>query len=169
METLAELDGLTVARATPEHISTIERLLADDSTSPHHVATTTLTSDDLLGATVGDGELEAVFDRIDKDPNQLLAVVLDDDDRVVGTVQLSFVPSMARGGGVRAFVTGARIRAGSDSISIGKRVFGWVSERSREEGARVLIVITDKTRAHIHGFYTTMGFRPSHDGLVLPL
>lgn len=169
MEILAELDGVTVARATREHIATIERLLADDPISPQHVATTTLTSDDLLGPEPEEPDLEAVFDRIDGDPNQRLVVVLDDDERIVGTAQLSFISSMARGGGVRAFVTGARIRAGADSVAIGRRLFAWLIVHARQEGARVLVVITDKNRAHIHGFYTTMGFRPSHDGLVLPL
>lgn len=169
MQILADLDGFSVVRATREHLPTIERLLADDPTSPRHVATTTLISDDLLGPTPEDPDLEAVFASLDADPNQLLAVVVDDGERVVGTLQLTLVPTLARGGGVRAFVSGARIRAGSDSVAIGKRVFAWVVDHARSRGARVLVVITDKNRAHIHGFFTTMGFRSSHDGLVLPL
>lgn len=169
MQILADLGDVYVARAEREHVPTIERLLADDPTSPHHVATTTLLSDDHLGQAPADVDLEAVFDAIDTDPNQELVVVLDDGDRVIGTLQLSFIASLARGGAVRAFVAGARIRAGSDSISIAKRLFAWVVERARERGARVLIALPDKNRAHIHGFYTTMGFRPSHDGLTLPL
>ncbi|MFP5416166.1 MAG: GNAT family N-acetyltransferase [Actinomycetes bacterium] len=169
MEILAELDGISVARATPALIPTIERLLADDPTSPQHVATTTLISDDALGPTPEGSDLTQAFARIDSDPNQLLAVILDEDERVIGTFQLTFMPSMSRGGAVRAIVSGARVRAGSDSIAIGKRVFSWLVEHARNQGARMLVVITDKNRAHIHGFYTTMGFRPSHDGLTMPL
>ena len=69
----------------------------------------------------------------------------------------------------RAVVSGARIRAGHDSLGIAKRMFAWAIDHARSRGARVLIVMSEKNRAHIHGFYTTMGFRPSHDGLTLPL
>lgn len=169
MDILVDLGDVSLARATREHVPTIERLLADDPTSPQHVATATLVSDDLLGAAAPDADLDAVFEVIDVDPHQDLLVVLDEGDRVIGTLQLTFVHTMARGGGVRAVISGARIRGGSDSINIAKRVFAWVVEHCRSRGARVLIVMSDKNRAHLHGFFTTMGFRPSHDGLTLPL
>ncbi|HHU38900.1 MAG TPA: GNAT family N-acetyltransferase [Propionibacterium sp.] len=169
MEMLVDLGDVCVARATRDDVGTIERLLADDPTSPQHVATNTLISDDLLGAGHTDTDLGEVFDEIRADPNQDLLVICDEGDRVIGTLQVTFVRTMARGGGVRAVVSGARVRAGRDSLAIAKRVFAWVIEHCRARGARVLIVVTDKNRAHIHGFYTTMGFRPSHDGLTLPL
>lgn len=169
MAILADLGDVSVARARREHVPTIERLLADDPTSPRHVATTTLVSDDHLGVRDGDVDLLAVFDVIDADPHQELLVILDEGDRVIGTLQLSFVHTLARGGGVHAVVSGARVRAGKDSLDISRRVFAWVVDHCRERGARVLIVLSDKDRAHIHGFFTTMGFRPSHDGLMLPL
>lgn len=169
MEILADLDDLTIVRATREHLVAIDRLLADDPTSPRYVATTTLISDDLLGPAVEDHELEEAFARIDADPNQVLAVVLDDTEHVVGTFQLTFVTTLARGGAVRAVVSEARLVAGPQSIAIGRRVFAWIIEASRRAQARVLVVVSDKQRAHIHGFFTTMGFRLSHDGLTLPL
>ena len=95
--------------------------------------------------------------------------MIDDYDRIIGTLQLSFVTTMARGGGIRAFVSGARIRAGADSIEVGKEVFSWTVKYAKSRGARVLMVTTDKDRAHIHGFFTTMGFRASHDALTLSL
>lgn len=169
MEILAELESATIVRATHEHIPTIERLLADDPTSPHHVATTTLVSDEVLGPTPIEANLRTVFDRIVSDPNQALLVVLDDGDRAIGTLQVSFLTTMARGGGVRAVISGARIRAGADSITIGKEVFSWLVGYTKGRGARVLMVTSDKDRAHINGFFTTMGFRASHDTLTLPL
>ena len=169
MEILAVLGDVSVARATRDHISAIERLLADDPTSPQHVATTNLVSDDLLGAGPVGPDHDATIARHHQDPTHPLIGVLDDGDRAIGTLQLSLLPTMARGGGIRALVTSARVRAGADSVSISRRVFQWMTGYAREKGARVLIVVTDKNRAHIHGFYTTMGFRASHEGLVLPL
>ena len=40
---------------------------------------------------------------------------------------------------------------------------------AHKRGARVLVALPDKNRAHLQGFYTTIGFRPSLDGLILPL
>ncbi|WP_232547227.1 GNAT family N-acetyltransferase [Propioniciclava soli] len=169
MEILAYLDDVSIARATRDDVDIIERLLADDPTSPKHVATTTLISDDILGEAHETCGLATAFERIDRDPNQLLAVVLDDTERVIGTFQLSFLSTMARGGAMRAIVNGARIRAGDDSVAVGRDVFRWIKERARTEGARVLMVATEKDRSHVHGFYTTMGFRPTHEGLTLVL
>ena len=86
MEILADLGDVSLARATRDHVGTIERLLADDPTSPRHVATNTLISDDLLGVGPADADLEAVFEQIVADPNQALIVVLDEGDRVIGTL-----------------------------------------------------------------------------------
>jgi len=169
MEILADLGDLTLARATRDHIPVIERLLADDPTSPRHVATTTLISDELLGETPESADLETAFARIDSDPHQTLAVILDDTDHVIGTLQLTLIPTMARGGGIRALVTGLRVRSGPDSVQVARRAFEWAIGRARSLGARVLVVVTDRQRAHIPGFYTPMGFRASHDGLTLPL
>lgn len=169
MEILAYLDEVSIARADVDHLGVIERLLADDPTSPQHVATTTLISDDMLGECPDCPDLSAAFARIDGDPNQLLAVVLDAAEHVIGTFQITFVTTLARGGAMRAVVNGARIRAGEDSVEVGREVFRWIRKRARSEGARVLMVSTEKDRSHVHGFYTTMGFRQTHEGLTLPL
>lgn len=169
MEILAELGDVAVARAEQAHLPTIARLLADDPKSPQYVATTTLISDELLGPLRAVLDLEPFFARIDADPNQLLAVILDEGDRVIGTFQISLIPTLGRGGALLAVASNARVRAGSDSVPVAKRVFSWVIDYARAQEAKALVVITDKDRAHMHGFFTTMGFRSSHDGLVLPL
>ena len=89
MQILADLDDILIAKATRDHLSVIERLLADDPTSPNHVATTTLIGDEVLGEAPAGADLVAAFERIDADPNQVLAVILDDTERVIGTFQLS--------------------------------------------------------------------------------
>ncbi|MFT3876168.1 MAG: GNAT family N-acetyltransferase [Propioniciclava sp.] len=169
MEILAELGDVAVARADQEHLPTIARLLADDPTSPQYVATTTLISDEILGPLRAVFDLEPFFERIIADPNQLLAVVLDEGDRAIGTFQLTMIPTLGRGGALLAVASNARVRAGADSVAVSKRVFTWVIEHARAQGAKALLVIAEKERAHMHGFFTTMGFRPTHDGLVLPL
>ena len=60
-----------------------------------------LLADDQLGAGREDpadaARYRAAFDLIDADPAQMLAVA-QDGDRVVGTLQLTFIPGLARGG-----------------------------------------------------------------------
>lgn len=169
MDTLVYLDTVSIARATAEHVPVIERLLADDPTSPQHVATTTLVGDSVLGEGPDDADLTAAFEVIDADPNQLLAVIMDDTGHVIGTFQVSLLTSLARGGGSRAIITGARIRSGPDAVDVAKQILAWITEYAASRGARAVVVSTERDRAHIQSFYTTLGFRHTHDGLSLPL
>lgn len=169
MDILARLGDIALVRATAAHLAAIERLLADDPTSPDHVATTTLIGDNILGETPEGADLDAAFGHIDSDPNQLLAVALDSDSTVIGTFQLTFLTTLARGGGTRVIVTGARFRSGPDAVAQARETFAWIARYAAERGARAIAVSTERDRAHIHGFYTTLGFRYTHDGLSLPL
>src|SRR6185503_4532077 len=68
---------------------------------------------DQIGATRDGGDLapyERAFEAIDSDPAQLLVTVTDDGDAVVGTLQLTFIPGLARRGGLRAQIEAVRVR-----------------------------------------------------------
>lgn len=55
----------------------------------------------MLGAgreAAADSAYEAAFDEIDADPNQYLAVIKDASGEIVGTIQLTLIPGLARGG-----------------------------------------------------------------------
>jgi hypothetical protein len=93
-------------RARRDDLAAIVRLLADHT----------------LGATreTTGGELSAAYGRalegVDADPRQLL-VVAELDGRVVGTLQLSFIPSLTYQGGERAQIDAVRVEAASrDSV-----------------------------------------------------
>src|SRR3954471_5846747 len=78
-----------VRRATRADVAVIVALLAADQ----------------IGATRDGGDLapyERAFAAIDEDPAQLLVAVSDAQDDVVVTLQLTFIPGLARRGGVRA-------------------------------------------------------------------
>src|SRR5690606_7745621 len=93
-------NGSTEAKPYPPDL-TFRR--AERSDVPAIVA---LLSDDVLGASrelSGGTGLEAYlrgFDEITADPNQFLCVATDDDE-VVGTMQLTFIPGLSRAGAKR--------------------------------------------------------------------
>src|SRR5690606_32419107 len=72
----------------------------------------------------------SAFEAIDRDPNQLLAVVTD-DDRVVGVLQLTFIPGLSRKGMWRGQIEGVRIAASRRGAGLGGRVFEWAIAECR--------------------------------------
>jgi GNAT superfamily N-acetyltransferase len=133
-----------------------------------------LLADDELGATreiVGedtDAAYWAAFEAIDADPRNVL-VVADQDDEVVGTMHLTFIPSLTRGGAERAEIEGVRIRADRRATGLGHLMIGWAVDQARERGCGLVQLTTDKRRTGAHRFYTRLGFQASHEGMKLPL
>jgi GNAT superfamily N-acetyltransferase len=99
-------------------------------------------ADDPLGAgrdgvrTAADlAAYQQAFGLIDTDPAHLL-VVAEADDAVVGTMQLSFLPWLARRGALRAQIEAVRVAAGWRSRGLGSTMFGWaIGEARRPAGA----------------------------------
>ena len=56
-----------------------------------------------------DARYLAAFAAIDSDPNQLLAVASDEADRVIGCLQLSFIPGLSRTGMWRGQIESVRV------------------------------------------------------------
>lgn len=145
-----------VRRATREDVADIVRLLADDR----------------LGAEREDlGNLTAyldAFDRIDADPAQVL-VVLDDDGTVVGTLQLTLLPSLSRQGATRAQVEAVRVASTHRGRKLGELLVQWAVDEARRRGAVLVQLTTDASRTDAHRFYERLGFVASHVGMKLPL
>jgi GNAT superfamily N-acetyltransferase len=131
-----------------------------------------LLTDDPLGAQrelgVDHAGYASAFERIDADPSELL-VVADDGGEVVGTLQLSFLPSLSRGGALRAQVEAVRVSSGRRGGGLGRAMVQWAVEESRARGCGVVQLTTDKSRVDAHRFYAPLGFTASHEGFKLPL
>lgn len=108
------------------------------------------------------------FERIDADPGHLLLVAADHDD-VVGTLQLSFLPVLARGGGLRGQVEGVRVRGDRRGTGLGRELLGWAVTECRRRGCALVQLTTDRSRTEAHRFYQGLGFVHSHAGYKLPL
>ncbi|GAA2169791.1 GNAT family N-acetyltransferase [Pedococcus bigeumensis] len=146
---------------------TLRRATADDVR-----AVVALIADDQLGASREDPrDLTAylrAFAAIDADPSQLL-VVLDDGGVVVGTMQLSFIPGLSRGGAMRGQVEAVRVAASHRSRRLGEQMIRWAVDESARRGCALVQLTTDKSRGDAHRFYERLGFTASHEGFKLRL
>ncbi|MGO0603064.1 GNAT family N-acetyltransferase [Brevibacterium linens] len=115
------------------------------------------------------------FALIDADPNQLLVAVTEAAGQdhagstIVGTLQLSLLPSLSRQGSLRLQIEAVRIGAAAQAVGIGTAVFEWAHECGRRFGAGLAQLTTDKSRTDARRFYDRLGYVASHEGIKRPL
>ena len=108
------------------------------------------------------------FEAIDADPRNEL-IVADEGGAVIGTCQLTFTPSLSRGGAERMTIEAVRVRRDRRGTGVGRAMMAWALDRARERGCRLAQLTTDRRRADAHRFYESLGFVPSHVGMKRPL
>jgi GNAT superfamily N-acetyltransferase len=111
---------------------------------------------------------EQAFRAIDADPAQLL-MVAETGDRVVATLQLSFLPGLSRRGALRAQIESVRVSPAHRGQGLGEAIFTWAIGEARRRGCALVQLTTDKSRTGAHRFYDRLGFVASHEGLKLAL
>lgn len=127
--------------------------------------------DDVLGAAreaPGDPAYAAAFADIEADPNQLLAVA-EQDGRLLGCLQLTFLPGLSHRGAWRGQVESVRVAADQRGTGLGRRFLEWAIAQCRARGCRMVQLTTDKSRADARRFYESLGFIASHEGMKLAL
>ena len=125
-----------IRRATRDDVTEIIRLLADDMLGRERERYETPLPESYYEA----------FEEIDRDPNQEL-VVVEDETGVVGTLQLSTVPSLSHRGSRRAIVEAVRVDSRLRGRGIGEEMMRWAMARARERGCQTLQLTTDRRRA----------------------
>ena len=153
-----EMSGLTYRRAVEADLHAIVALLADDILGSSREATAAGLS----------ARYREAFSEIQADPNQYLCVVEDEND-VVGTFQLTFIPGLSRGGSKRAQMEAVRVPASRRGERIGEAMFRWAADYSRERGCTLMQLTTDKARPDAHRFYDRLGFEATHIGYKMRL
>ena len=147
----------TVARASEADVPGLVALLADD----------------VLGAGRESAGLEpylTAFRAIDGDPHhQYLAAVRDADGVLVGTMQLTLLPGLARGGATRLQVEAVRLAPDARGTGLGTALFEWAHAYGRRHGATLAQLTSDRTRVDAHRFYAGLGYRASHEGFKRPI
>ncbi|MCI9888872.1 GNAT family N-acetyltransferase [Micrococcales bacterium 31B] len=147
---------VVVRRATPRDLHAIMRLLADDAISAGRGDSNS--PDD-------ERAYADALERIIAEPNNELIVVVDENAAVVGTLQLTAIPGMARRGSTRILVEAVRVSSTERSAGIGGAVMRWVmGEVAGQVGASIVQLTSDAAREDAHRFYTRLGFVDSHVG-----
>ncbi|WIE78859.1 GNAT family N-acetyltransferase [Curtobacterium sp. MCSS17_016] len=143
-----------------------------DATEADLDALMALLSDDPISAARGD--VAASEDRpqyaealrsIADDPANALLVAEDADGRLVGTLQLTRIPGMARRGATRLLVEAVRVSRARRSGGIGTALMRWVTDVAAPALGTPLVQLTsDAARTDAHRFYERLGFTGSHVG-----
>lgn len=116
-----------------------------------------------------DKRYRQAFAAIDADPNQLLAVAVDEHDMPIGCLQLTFIPGLSRTGMWRGQIESVRIAQSERGSGLGTQFIEWALETCRERGCKLVQLTSDKSRPDAIRFYEKLGFAASHEGMKLSL
>ena len=139
------------------------------------MAIVNMLADDELGALREDvghelsDSYHTAFKEIDKDPAQILIVVENRHEEIVGTLQLSMIRYLTYRGGLRAQIEAVRVQRDHRGQGIGQTMIRWAVDKAIDLGAHVIQLTTDKKRPDAIRFYESIGFRASHEGMKMHL
>jgi GNAT superfamily N-acetyltransferase len=108
------------------------------------------------------------FAAIDNDSAHLL-IVAEADAEIVATLQLSFLPGLARRGALRAQIEAVRVRDDYRGRGLGEAMMTWAIDEARRRGCALVQLTSDKSRKGAHRFYERLGFAATHEGMKLRL
>jgi GNAT superfamily N-acetyltransferase len=111
---------------------------------------------------------EAAFLAIDADAAHIL-LVAESAGAIVGTMQLSFLPGLARRGALRAQIEAVRVAESTRGSGLGAAMMRWAIDEARSRGCALVQLTSDKSRTDAHRFYERLGFVSSHEGMKLKL
>jgi ribosomal protein S18 acetylase RimI-like enzyme len=133
-----------------------------------------LLADDPLGATrerdeapLPEAYVEA-FEAIRAQTGNEIIVAVD-GGAVVGCLQFTVIPGLARLGMRRGQIEGVRVDKRYRSKGVGEILFRHAIERARDAGCGLVQLTTDKSRPDALRFYERLGFVASHEGMKLVL
>ncbi|OIH99900.1 MULTISPECIES: GNAT family N-acetyltransferase [unclassified Curtobacterium] len=147
---------VTLRNAVDDDLDALVALLADDPVSAAR------------GDVAAPGDrprYAAALRSVVDDPANALLVVEDETGRLVGTLQLTRIPGMARRGARRLLVEAVRVSSTVRSGGIGTAVMRWVTDVAAPALDTPLVQLTsDAARTDAHRFYERLGFTGSHVG-----
>jgi predicted N-acetyltransferase YhbS len=150
-------------------INNLQIRLAKESDIPHIVKL--LSEDDLTGNREEYSEVIPsyyvdAFRKIDSDPNNELVVAVM-DQKIVGTLQLTYIPYILLQGSTRALMEAVIVTSKLRSQGIGTRMMRWAIQRSKQKGCKIVQLTSNKKRKKAHVFYKRLGFNATHEGFKL--
>jgi GNAT superfamily N-acetyltransferase len=152
-------------RAVVEDLTALMRLLTDDpiSVSRGDRAADTADTDDTDDT--DEPAYRAALVELITDPSNDLLMVIDTSGELVGTMQLTRIPGMARRGSARLLIEAVRVRSTQRSSGIGTAMMRWVTDTAAPMvGASLVQLTSNQARHDAHRFYERLGFVGSHRG-----
>lgn len=164
MEELATLDvsgrAVVLRRAGAEDLPSLVAMLAADQLGAYR--------ENLDSTPAALEPYREALEAISADPAHLLVVAVD-GTRLIATMQLSFIPGLARRGAWRAQIEAVRVHEDARNTGVGAQMISWAIHEAERRGAGLVQLTTDKRRADAHRFYERLGFVASHEGMKLEL
>lgn len=106
------------------------------------------------------------FDAIEaQNGNQIILAI--ENEQVIGCLQLTIIPGLARQGMKRAQIEAVRVSRNYRGKKIGEKLFEEAILIARIENCGMVQLTTDKQRGDAHRFYESLGFSSSHEGMKL--
>jgi ribosomal protein S18 acetylase RimI-like enzyme len=109
------------------------------------------------------------FQSIESDPNNEIVLAVNQNEELLGFLQLTYIPNLTYQGRWRALIEGVRVHAEQRSRGIGQALIEYAIERARNRGCLMVQLTSDKSRADALRFYTSLGFNATHEGFKLML
>ena len=150
--------AITVRRATRDDLLHIVAMLHDDGLGKRR-------EDPSLPL---DARYVAAFERLDGDEDHLM-LVLQQDDLVVGYLQLSFIPGLSRRGMLRGHIEAVRIAGDRRGQGLGTMLLDHAIDECRRRDCGLVQLTSDKQRTDARRFYERLGFVAAHEGFKLQL
>ncbi|HLR22339.1 MAG TPA: GNAT family N-acetyltransferase [Pseudogracilibacillus sp.] len=97
--------------------------------------------------------------------NQIL--VATENQVVIGCLQLTIIPGLARQGMKRAQIEGVRVDGKQRGKGTGEALLKEAIAIAKSEACGLVQLTTDKQRDDAHRFYEQLGFTASHEGMKL--
>jgi ribosomal protein S18 acetylase RimI-like enzyme len=108
------------------------------------------------------------FEAIASDPHHDIFVsVLE--ARVVGCMQLSFLPGLSHLGAWRAQIESVRVLDSARRQGVGESLIAFAIKEATLRGCTIVQLTTDKRRVGARRFYEALGFRATHEGMKCEL
>lgn len=143
-------------KAQKEDLPAIVRLLADDGLGSGRER-----YEDPLPE-----EYDQAFDAMEAQIGNQVILALEEEE-VIGCIQLTIIPGLARLGMKRAQIEGVRVDKKYRGKRVGEALFKEAIAIAKAEKCGLVQLTTDKQRNDAHRFYERLGFSASHEGMKL--
>ncbi len=150
--------NLSFREAVEEDIIALVALLADDGLGQQR---------EDISKPLNEAYLQA-FKQISADPNNEL-IVAEENQIIVGMLQLTFIPYLTHIGSWRCLIEGVRIHSEYRNTGLGTNLFNWAIERAKIKKCKIVQLTSDKQRPNAIRFYERLGFESTHEGFKLKL